>query len=580
MKKYIIYPLIGLTMASMTGCLKETFPSSGVTADQLETADKAPLVSAITSYMNTGDTSYGDFSFIGYPGMMIWREVMTDNMPVFNNGYNYFSYYASMNTLGDMTSQYDFWYYYYTLIKNCNTLAEVCMPEENKEDVEPLGNALAYRALAYMDLMRFYEYKHTGVQNLDDLATQFGSFKVTVPIVTEDTTEDEGRNNPRAPFYTMYRFVNDDLSRAEECLAGIYTAADKAHMTLGVVYGLKARFWLELGTRFEIYPEDLTTQVDKENDADLEMYRKLGITSKEDCYTKASDYARKAINCGYTPVSKSEWFNTSTGFNVANNAWMLGIIMGANDASVVGTAYFSWVSFMSPEAIYGVAGPDYLAAQMINASLYNKIPDSDWRKDTWVNPDDFKSANLTDIFDSKYAKLTTLSFEDWAKFGGYVGFKFRPGSGENNNNLIGNKVDIPIMRVEEMYFIEAEATARLSGFAAGKQLLEAFNNAYRYEGGTYTCNATDMDSFLKELIDQKCIEFWGEGVVAFDYKRLERPVKRGYAGTNHLPLFRYNSIEGYVAPWLNHFIPSSETDMNSACTLNPDPSTPFPVWTE
>lgn len=580
MKKNIIYSLMGLAMTAMTtGCLEETFPTGGATADQLQTGDKDPLVSAITSFMNHGDTSYGDFSYIGYPGMLIWRDVMTDNMCVLNNDYNYFSYYASLYTLGDMLSQYDFWIYYYSIIKNANTLIGVC-DSEVASDREALGNGLAYRALAYMDLMRFYEYKHTGVENLDALAGQFGSFKVTVPLITEKTTEDEGRNNPRAPFYKMYRFVNEDLSMAESCMEGVYSASDKAHMTLGAVYGLSARFWLELGTRFELYPEDLDTQLSHEDDAELADFRKLAISSKEDCYRRAAEYARKAINCGYTPVTKAEWYNTTTGFNTAGNAWILAIVMGTNDPSVTGTSFFSWVSYMCPEAKYGVAGPEYMAANMLNAATYHKMPDADWRKLTWIDPEDFTSPSNRLIFEDKYKNITTLSYDEWCNFGPYVGFKFRPGSGESVNNLVGNKVDIPVMRVEEMYFIEAEATARLSGFAAGKQLLEAFVNGYRYEGGTYTCPATDMQSFLTELIDQKAIEFWGEGIVVFDYKRLERPVKRGYPGTNHLPSFRYNSYEGYVAPWLNHFIPSAETDMNTACVLNPDPSTPFPVWQE
>lgn len=578
MKKLFIYPILGLTMVSLTGCLQEVFPSQGVTADQLQTANKEPLISAITSFLNTGDPDYS-YSDIGYPGLIIWRDVMTANMPVKQKGYDYFSYYEGMTTLGDYASQYTFWSHYYGIVKNCNILISVCNPE-NPDDHEALGTALAYRTIAYMDMMRFYEYKHTGVERFDALAAQFGSYKVTVPIVTESTSEDKARNNPRAPFYTMYRFVNNDLNRAEEYMKGIYSGIDKSRITLGVVYGLKARFWIELGSRFNIYPEDLDTQVAHESDPDLAEYSTLGITSAQDCFRNAAKYARLAINCGYSPVTKSEWFNTTSGFNTANNAWMLGIIMGSNDPAVIDQIYFSWVSYLSPEAIYGVAGPDYLAARQIDAALFARIPDADWRKTTWVDPADFDNPNRQSIFASKYSQLTTLSYSNWSKIGSYVGYKFRPGSGEPNNSLIGNKVDVPMMRVEEMYFIEAEANARLNGYAAGSSLLESFLNTYRYEGGTYKCPATDIESFIDELLVQKSIEFWGEGIMVFDYKRLEKPIVRGYVGTNHHESYRFNSYEGYVAPWLNHFIPSSETNLNTACVLNPDPSNPYPVWTE
>ena len=38
-----------------------------------------------------------------------------------------------------------------------------------------------------------------------------------------------------------------------------------------------------------------------------------------------------------------------------------------------------------------------------------------------------------------------------------------------------------------------------------------------------------MEDFRKELILQKRIEFWGEGIIYWDYKRLELSVTRGYS---------------------------------------------------
>ncbi len=44
-------------------------------------------------------------------------------------------------------------------------------------------------------------------------------YGITVPIITAETTEEEGRNNPRAPFYAVYKFILDDLASAEELLS-------------------------------------------------------------------------------------------------------------------------------------------------------------------------------------------------------------------------------------------------------------------------------------------------------------------------------------------------------------------------
>lgn len=57
-----------------------------------------------------------------------------------------------------------------------------------------------------------------------------------------------------------------------------------------------ARMWLEMGSRFELYPEDLNT---------LNNNTDLNIASKETCFTKAAEYARKVINeSGAMPLTE------------------------------------------------------------------------------------------------------------------------------------------------------------------------------------------------------------------------------------------------------------------------------------
>ena len=66
----------------------------------------------------------------------------------------------------------------------------------------------------------------------------------------------------------------------------------------------------------------------------------------------------------------------------------------------------------------------------------------------------------------------------------------------------------------------------------------------------------------------------------WDYKRLEKQVIRGYIGTNFVADHRYNSLKGYVAPWMNLFLHKGETQYNLAIVNNPDPSNILPKWTE
>ncbi len=95
---------------------------------------------------------------------------------------------------------------------------------------------------------------------------------------------------------------------------------------------------------------------------------------------------------------------------------------------------------------------------------------------------------------------------------------------------------------------------------------------YRYTDGSYTCDASDIDSFTSELMVQRRIEFWGEGINYFAYKRLGLPVTRSYDGTNWLSSQRLNTKAGYTAPWMNYVVPEYERDSNPSVILGPDPS--------
>ena len=135
-----------------------------------------------------------------------------------------------------------------------------------------------------------------------------------------------------------------------------------------------------------------------------------------------------------------------------------------------------------------------------------------------------------------------------------------------------------LMRIEEMYFIDAEAVAH-TDFAEGKSLLEAFVKTRNPE---YTCNANSLGVFLiDDLLFQKRIEFWGEGVLIYDYKRLDAGIQRGYAGTNQASVYRLNCT-GRSPQW-NFVITRGEFQSNNGindATNNPDPSEKIELWKE
>lgn len=579
MKRLISNHIITLAIVAITfgftSCIDSIEPSEVLTSDQVRKipSSQEGLINGILSYMITfdswgsGDDPVNDW---GYPCQMFYREILGADIPVYSSNYSYWTTVESgVNTRFKAYYTYRF---YYDFIATCNNVTSVVDPATaSPTSKNYLGIALAYRAMAYLDIARQFEFKKTGIASLDDKATKNGIWGLTVPIVTEKTTKEMQRHNPRAPFYKMYRFILTDLNHAEEYLAN-YTRPDKNLPNLSVVYGLKARLWMEMASRFDQSSADLNAAIAAEDSASIE-YDKLGITTARECYEKARTYARKAAS-GYSPVTETQWHSTQDGFNKDNQAWMWKLAYTTREQ--ISYLYCTFTSTVTSETNWGLAGT-YGATRMIGSALYDKMPESDWRRYSWIDPDAAGTHEGYEKYDSitigtKKERLTLLDEEAWKQLPAYANIKFRPAKGNITDTYEGQFISLPLMRMEEMVFIDIEATAHLDGVAAGVTALKDFMNTYRYTDNSYQANnVTTMEDFIKELMVQKRIEFWGEGITYFDYKRLALQIRRK-DNTNYEPSARINSKEGYVCPWMNFFILEYETHNNVACKPNPDTS--------
>lgn len=548
-----------------TACIDEVEPTTVATESQVAKSPQAQqaLVNGLVSTLVDFDTygTDGGLQDWGYPCQIFYREVLGEDCAVKDPSYDYWGYVENGSYLNATT--YYTYYYYYRLIRIANLLINSIQPETaNTTQLGYLGQAYTFRAMAYMDLARMFEWKNCGIATLDQKAVNNHVLGLTVPIVTEQTTNEQSRNNPRVSFYIMNRFILSDLKKAENYLSN-YARSNKGETDLSVVYGLQARFWLEAATRFEDAPEDLSTQLNHESDAD--GYSALNIQSAREAYEQALRYARLAQTCGYAPLSQEEWHNPKTGFNDANsNAWMWGAVMNSKEQANLTYYWNSFVASIASETSYG---PRYANGfRTITKSLYDQIPDADWRKTSWIDPADAGNETVPAAY------KTSLTDSEWKELCEYANLKFRPGEGNTDDYTVGLVADVPMMRIEEMFFIEAEALAHSNGVGAGAAALTSFINTYRYTDGSYQCSATTLNDFTQELMLQKRIEFWGEGIIYFDYKRLKLPITRQYEGSNWPSSFQLNSKPGYVAGWLNYFIPDFEKERNPAIVLNPDPS--------
>ena len=85
-------------------------------------------------------------------------------------------------------------------------------------------------------------------------------------------------------------------------------------------------------------------------------------------------------------------------------------------------------------------------------------------------------------------------------------------------------------------------------------------------------SAAGVTNLIDEIIFQKRCELWGEGVLFFDFKRLNMGIDNAYEGTNTPAGLDYQT-NGRCPAW-NICIPQAETQQNFALEgkNNPDPS--------
>lgn len=517
-------------MVLTTGCIEEEFPTSGATQEQLEASAKATeaLVWAMPAYFNKLSVVSDDAAYDwGYGSIMHIRDVMTADMAIVSSGYDWYTSWEQVSNIGPgfLSTQF-IWTLFNKQVLTCNNFMKtINLETASSTDQGYYGMSLAFRASTYLDMARMYEFlPNDGTSSINSDGKDV--LGLTVPIVTDKTTEAESRNNPRVSHADMFAFIMADLDQAETLISKA-ARTSKTLPDLSVVYGLKARAYMW-----------------------------------DENYAKAAEYARKAIATGqYTPLSKDQWLSTNAGFNEPNSAWMW-CSQCVKEDEVVQSGLLNWTSWMSNEAQYGyaAAGP----FTMIATELYDKISDNDFRKLSFKAPEGTSLYGKEPVIDAVFA----AELPEWSSF------KFRPGGGNISDYNVGSASAYPLMRIEEMYLIEAEAMAHTSP-AEGKRLIEEFMKKYRYP--TYLCRGTSSEEVVDEIFLQKRIELWGEGQIFFDYKRLNKPVVRAYEGTNFAGATLYNTTTRPA--WMNICIVLSEGNNNTAVKdyNNPDPSGAYDV---
>lgn len=534
---------LGATLA-LSGCIRETYPKeSTITAEQLAASPTAGenLLKGIARGILAPAYGGWEHSDFGFPSVGVYNDHaaqiictngwMLGNAPAYNRFYMG-AWGKSYGATGWMPVH--FWYTYYPQIKSCNDVVKLVA--DYNLDSSYAAIARTFRASLYLDLARLFECMYIE-KDFNDYATQSVAVQgLTVPIVTEFTTEEGATKNPRATREELFTYILEDLAFAEEELAKeTYRPNSVSDPTLAVVYGMYARVYLWLGG----FTDGLNGELPEGNAA----------------YTLASEYAQKAIQeFGGAVMTEDEWTNKTSGFNTKASSWMW-TLRHSTDTIAGNLHQFS--AHMAPEASYGYC---QFTCPGVGSNYYDMMSNTDFRKKLIIAPE---WSNWLE-----FKQYTTMSKEEYEAMAPYTFFKFRPGQGNRTDYATGGAIDIPMMRCEEMYFIDMEATYHTKGADAALSSLINFMTTYR--DPNFRFNSQD---YLDLIIKHKAIEFWGEGIVMYDMKRLNMGVDCAYEGTNYDEQRRFST--DHRLPWWTPVIPQSETQINTAITANlnnPDPT--------
>lgn len=460
-------------------------------------------ITGITAIFSTFGQVTGTHDDFGFPAVMLYSDSRGIDLIGNDTGYNWFSPAAAMNNTSPTADQTALcWNNCYKQIFACNVaIKSISYDTEDPLLQFYLAQAKAVRAYDYLILAQTYQFTYVGNED-----------KPCVMLVTEKNADDYAINGAgRASVKDVYGQIISDLDSAVTLLKSskltpddVLSSKPKRFISLATAYGLRARVKLIMNL-WEEAAADANAAIEHFNGAPMSM----------------AGAGKPCLNS----------------MDEAN--WMWGIAIAPTDR-VVTSGIVNWPSHMG-SFCYGYASVG--AWRTVNKLLYEYIPDTDVRKG-WVLDGNSKSKNLTEA---------QQAFVDVYEMPPYTQVKFAP-----YGNMLGtseNANDIPLMRIEEMYYIAAEATAMAGG--DGATILNSFVQSYR--------NPAYAFSGVGQAVQEECwmqrrIEFLGEGLTTFDLMRLKKDFDR--TGGGWLSVFNYNVKAD--DPVLLLCIPETEENGNKA----------------
>jgi len=317
-------------------------------------------------------------------------------------------------------------------------------------------------------------------------------------------TETTTEGQARATVEEVYAQINQDIDAAIILLDG-KPRNNKSHLNVDVGRGLKARVALTMGN----YPTAVSYAVQARADYEL------------------MDSARYSLGFSMGSEGNGEYMWATQIAEDQSDKW-------GNYGAYVSRNFSSSSIRKNPRSI--------------SSLLYNTISPTDVRKLLWDPTGDHLNLppGIEIVASAARFPYTNQKF-------------FSVSTGDS-------RLDVPNMRVSEMYLIEAEALARQGGNDANAAA--ALYTMAVERDPSYTLSTNTGQDLIDEIMLQRRVELWGEGFRWFDLKRLDLPLDRN--GANHKGSIIRNlwNVPAGDNMWVS-LIPQAEMDANENMVQNP-----------
>ncbi len=408
-----------------------------------------------------------------YSGLLtLLPDVQTDLVYAvegFSNTYGNFWQWKVLSTDSEVEAVYGS---LYSVIGNCNFFLDkidAIIADQTDDDkisnlIDAKGQALAIRAMCYMDLTRCY-------CNAYDPATA----KEELGVVLR-TKYFEEEDLSRASLYDTYQLIVSDLEQAEELILGDdeLNTANSTFFTVAAVEALRARAAL--------YMQDWDTAIE---------YSSKLIDDRDHLFALASTNA--------TAIDGASMFDYMWAYD---ESYEVIFKIGFTTTSYGGSL---GQVFLNLNTDYTYCYPDYVPSSHVLNEVYQA---GDMRRESYF------AGSSSGIVIGRPAGM------EWPLLVKYYGNRSLMGA--SVTTFIHKTMPI-VLRLAEQYLIRAEAYCQKGQFALASADINTLHAARYSSGGSVSLNA---DNWLDEISDERVRELYMEGHRLHDLKRWGRGFTR------------------------------------------------------